>query len=254
MAAMSTAQASARIVTQSVDYHHGGVALVGYLAYDDAVKEKRPGVLVVHEWWGLNDFARQKARELAELGYVALAADMYGQGVATDNPEQAGKLAGQFRSDPKLWRERAKAAYDALARQERVDPTKIAAIGFCFGGSTVMQLAASGADLAGIVSFHGGLMPIGADDAARNKAKWLILHGAADTTMPAESVQEFQDSLRKTSIDWQMVIYAGAKHGFTNSAADKLGMDAVGYSKIAAERSWRQMRSFFDEVLGPFRP
>jgi len=251
MAGVLAAHARAKIVTENVPYQHGDVALEGYLAYDDAARGKRPGVLVVHEWWGLNDFAKQKARELAELGYVAFAVDMYGKGRATDNPDEAGKLAGQFRGDNALWRGRAKAAYDVLAKNERVDAHKIAAIGFCFGGSTVLQLAASGADLAAVASFHGGLMPLAEDDVRRIKAKLLILHGAADTHVPDDVVKAFEDSLRKSSVDWQIVIYSGAKHAFTNPDADKLGMEGICYNKLAAERSWRHMRLFFDEVLGP---
>jgi dienelactone hydrolase len=254
MTGILAAQAHAKIVTENVPYQHGDVALEGYLAYDDAVKDKRPGVLVVHEWWGLNDFAKQKAREVAELGYVAFAVDMYGKGVVTEDPEQAGKLAGQFRGNNQLWRERAKAAYDVLAKNPRVDASKIAAIGFCFGGSTVIQLAASGADLAGIVSFHGGLMPLTEDDVKRIKAKMLILHGAADAHVPDEAVKAFEDSLRKGNVDWQLIVYSGAKHAFMNPDADKLGMEGIGYQKQAAERAWREMREFFREIFGEQRP
>lgn len=248
--AAATTQAIGKIVTQAVPYKLGEVEMIGYLAYDDAVNEKRPGVIVVHEWWGLNDFAKEKVRALAELGYVAFAADIYGGGkVATDSNE-AGKLAGQFRENPALLRERAKAAYDTLAADPHVDASKIAAIGFCFGGSTVLQMAASGLNLAGVVSFHGALSPIAESDVGRIKAKLLILHGAADTLVPPEAVKAFQNSLAGSNMDWQMIIYSGAKHSFTNPASDKLKAEGVGYNATAARRSWQAMQSFFKEIFG----
>jgi dienelactone hydrolase len=249
MVAALAAPAGAKIVTQAVPYKHGDVELEGYLAYDDAAADKRPGVLVVHEWWGLNDFAKDRARAVAELGYVALAVDMYGRGVVTDDSAKAGRLAGQFRNDAALWRGRARAAYAVLRKHPRVDPTRIAAIGFCFGGSTVLHMAADGLDLAGVVSFHGGLTPFSDGDARQIKAKLLILHGDADPHVSAESLRAFQDSLRKAPVDWQLIIYSGAKHGFTNPAADRPGMEGVGYQKAAAERSWQHMRLFLDEIF-----
>jgi dienelactone hydrolase len=253
MTLMLATQVRGEIVTLSVRYQHGDTACVGYLACDDAVKEKRPGVLVVHEWWGLNDFAKEKTRQLAELGYVAFAVDMYGGGTVATDSDQAGKLAGQFRANPTLWRERAQAAYGVLAKDPRVDSTKIAAIGFCFGGSTVLQMAAAGLDLAGVVSFHGSLIPFSADDAKRVKARLLVLHGDADTHVSPEVVAAFEKSLRDTPVDWQLVTYSGAKHAFMNPDADKLKAPGIGYDEKTAQRAWQQMRIFFDEVLGPVR-
>ncbi len=250
-ALLAAAAAHAKIVTEVLPYKHGALECRGFLAYDEALTGPRPGVLVVHEWWGLNDFAREKARALAELGYVALAVDMYGQGQVVTTVEEAGRLAGQFRGDATLWRERAKAGLDALAAHPRVDPRKIAAIGFCFGGSTVLQMAAAGYDLAAVVSFHGGLAPFAEADAARIKARILVLHGAADTLVPDELVQAFQDSLRKSRADWQIVVYGGAKHSFTNPEADKLNMPGVGYDATTARRAWAQMRALFDETFAP---
>lgn len=247
---LAVAAAPAKIVTEVVAYRHGALECRGYLAYDDALPGPRPGVLVVHEWWGLNDFAKEKTRALAELGYVALAVDMYGQGQVVTTAEEAGKLAGQFRGDATLWRERAKAGLDALAANPRVDPRKIAAIGFCFGGSTVLQMAAAGYDLAAVVSLHGGLAPIPEADAARIKARILVLHGAADTLVPDEALKAFQDSLRKSRADWQIVIYGGAKHSFTNPEADRLNMAGVGYDANTARRAWAQMKALFDETFG----
>ncbi len=251
MTIAAASQSFGKIVTQAVPYKDGDVALEGFLAYDDAAAGKRPGVLVVHEWWGLNDFAKEKARQLAELGYVALAVDMYGKGKVAETPDEAGKLAGQFRDNPALMRQRAKAAYDTLAANSRVDATKIGAIGFCFGGTTVVQMAASGLNLAGVVSFHGGLGPIPEEDAQKIKAKVLILHGAADTLVPEENIKGLLDVLSTAGVDWQMVMYAGAKHSFTNPASGKLNMPGVGYDEKAAKRSWQAMRDFFGEVLGP---
>lgn len=250
-AALSGAAAMAKIVTERVAYEHDGVKLEGFLAYDDARTGPRPAVIVVHEWWGLNDFAREKTTALAEIGYVAFAIDMFGTGVVTDKPEEAGKLSGQFRGKPELQRARAKAALDVLSKHERVDARRIGAIGFCFGGTTVMQMAFDGQPLAGVVSFHGGLPAISEDDARRARAKVLVLHGVSDTLIPPDAIRSFESAMEKGGADWQMVNYGGAKHSFMNPFADTLKMDGVGYDKRTADRAWRHMRVFFDEVLGP---
>jgi len=243
------APASAKLATKTVEYRHGDVALKGYLAWDDATKGKRPGVLVVHEFWGLNDHARRQADKLAELGYVAFALDMYGV-PATDDPHKAGEMSGHFRNNRKLMIDRAKAGLEVLLKNENVDPKRIAAIGFCFGGTTVLQLALSGADLAGVVSFHGGLGGIEYQPGTKVKAKILILHGADDPMIPADAITAFQDTLRKAGADWQMVYYGGAVHSFTNEKADAVGMKGVAYHKPTAERSWAAMQQFFKEIFG----
>jgi dienelactone hydrolase len=248
-----TAPAFGRIVTRPVEYKHGDLTLKGYLALDDSIKGKRPGVLVVHEWWGLNDHARRQADRLAELGYVAFALDMFGDGAATDDPHEARELTGRFRNDKKLLVDRARAGLDVLLKDERVDPKRIAAIGYCFGGSAVLQLALSGADLAGVVSFHGGLGGIEYQPGTTVKAKILILHGADDPLIPAEQIAEFQDTLRKAGADWQMVYYGNAVHSFTNEKADGVGMKGVAYHKPTADRSWAAMREFFAEIFGATR-
>src|SRR5262245_7844254 len=200
--------ALAEIKGKDLDYKHGDVALRGYLAYDEKVKEPRPGVILVHEWWGLTEHIKAMTRELAEMGYVAFALDMYGAGVVTDKADEAGKLAGAFKDD-KLRRERAKAGYDTLLATNLVDKSRVAAIGFCFGGTTVLHMAYSGLDLAGVVSFHGSLVPPGEADMGKIKAKILVLHGADDPLVSAESIAKFQEGVRKAKADWQMMYYGG---------------------------------------------
>jgi len=245
---LSLTEVEAKIVTQTVTFRQDGTALRGFLAYDDGLKGKRPGVLVVHEWWGLNDFARERALKLAGLGYVALAADMYGGGATTRDREEAGKLAGALRGNPDLLRARAQAALQVLAADPRVDPEHLAAIGFCFGGATVLELAYSGADLAGVVSFHGGLPRPQPGDLKRLKAKILVLHGADDPHVPAADIAAFEQAMRQAGADWQMVFFGGAVHSFTNPAAGEDQATGVAYDPRAARRSWRCMQEFFREI------
>ncbi|MFP4033119.1 MAG: dienelactone hydrolase family protein [Desulfococcaceae bacterium] len=238
--------ALAEIRAETVPYKHGDATLQGYLAYDDAQTGKRPGVLVIHEWWGLNDYAKSRARQLAELGYVAFAADMYGDGVTTADPKQAGEWSNKIKNGP-LIRERSNLALDALRNHERVDPDRIAAIGYCFGGTTVLELAYSGADIAGVVPFHGGLTIPKDEDAIRTKL--LVLHGAADFFIEPKTIDKFQKELEEREADWQMIYHGGAVHAFTNPDADKAGIDGVAYDADADRRSWAQMRLFFDEIF-----
>ena len=246
------AGAQAKLITQSVSYEQGGVKLEGFLAYDDSVKGSRPGVLVVPEWWGLNDYAKNRAVQLAGMGYVAFATDMYGAGVTTTDPKKAGELAGQFYGKP-LMAERAQAGLDQLTKSALVDPKKIAAIGFCFGGATCQALAYSGAPLAGIVSFHGSLIPATPEAAAKNKAKFLICHGAIDPFVKPEAIEAFKKSLDDGHFDYQFISYAGAVHAFTNPDADAVrtatGLNGIGYNEPAARRSWQHMKQFFDEIF-----
>lgn len=238
----------AGIVTRTVEYGQDGTVMRGFLAYDDAIKGKRPGVLVVHEWWGLNDFARERALKLAGQGYAALAADMYGGGATTRDREEAGKLAGALRSNPDLLRARAQAALKYLAADPRVDPKRLAAIGFCFGGTTVLELAYSGADLAGVVSFHGGLPRLQPGDLNRLKASILVLHGADDPHVAPAEITAFEQAMRQAGADWQMVFFGGAVHGFTNPAAGDNQASGVAYNARAARRSWRCLQEFFQEI------
>ena len=239
----------AEIQTRAIPYQHGDVQLEGVLTWDDARPGRQPGVLVVHEWWGLNDYARDRARQLAELGYVAFAVDMYGKGQVTTHPDQAGAWMKQVQADVPQWQARALKGLAVLRSQEMVDPDHLAAIGYCFGGATVLQLAYSGADVTGVVSFHGAL-PLPPQKPARGiTAKLLIAHGNADPFLSEEHVRTFRQALDTADLDWQMVIYAGARHSFTNPGADAHGIDALQYDRRADERSWNHMQRFFEELF-----
>lgn len=244
----------AKIVTRRVPYEHDGVKLEGVLAYDDAVTAKgpRPGVVVCHEWWGLDDYAVSRAKQLAEMGYVAFALDMYGAGVVTEDPAKARELSGKFYGSDLMAR-RARAGLDQLLASGLVDEKRVASIGFCFGGAVSMSLAYSGAPLVGMVCFHGGLVPATAEAAARNHARFLICHGAADPFTPKEQLDAFLSSLDENHIDYEFVLYSGAKHAFTNPAATRIGAEhnlpGIGYNQEAAERAWRLMQDFLAEVF-----
>jgi dienelactone hydrolase len=242
--------AQAKIVTKTVPYDQGGVHLVGYLAYDDAQTEgkKLPGILVVPEWWGLNDFVKGRAEALAKLGYVAFAADMYGDGQSTTDPNKAKELSSALYGKP-LMAERARAGLDQLTASGLVDQSNLAAIGFCFGGATCQVLAYSGAPLKGIVSFHGALVPLPADAAARTHAKFLILQGELDPHVDLDQRLAFIKSLDQGKIDFQFLSYSGAVHAFMNPEADKFHLEGISYNATAAERAWNQMQLFFQEIF-----
>jgi dienelactone hydrolase len=208
-------------------------------------------VLVVHEWWGLNDFAKDRARELAKEGYVAFAVDMYGKGTVTKDPKAAGELAGKLKGDRKLMRRRIVAGLNAAKANPCVDPSRVAAIGYCFGGTAVLELARSGADIAGVVSFHGGLDTPDPQDAKNIKCKVLVLTGADDKSVPASQVAAFEDEMRQAKVDYQVVIYGGAVHGFTNPANGDDPSKNVAYNEKADKRSWQAMKDFFGEALKP---
>lgn len=255
LAFSAAASLSAKIVTRAVAYEHAGVKLEGYLAYDEEkVKPgaQAPGVLVLPEWWGLTDYPKGRAEQLARLGYVAFAADMYGAGVVTDDPKRAGELAGQFYGKPLMAR-RARAGLDQLLATGMVDAARVAAIGYCFGGSTVQALAYAGAPLAGIVSFHGGLIPVPANAAANTQAKILVCHGAADGFIAPEELANFTRAMNEGKFDYQFISYAGAVHAFTNPRADEIARQAgipIAYHPAADRRSWGHMKQFFHEIFG----
>lgn len=244
------AEVNAELRREFVEYKDGDVLLEGYLVYDDAVKGRRPGVLVVHEWWGLNNYIQRRAREVAELGYIAFAIDMYGKGVRAQDPQKAGELSGSITKDPKLLRYRASAGLDVLKKHDLTDAGKIAAIGYCFGGKTVLELARSGAELAGVASFHGSLDTQNPDDAKNIKGSVLVLHGSDDTFISDKQLTAFQDEMKKAGVDWQMNIYGNAVHSFTNPDADKLNIKGIGYNRKADTRSWEALKTFFKEIFG----
>ena len=239
----------ADVVTKDVDYDYNGTTFHGVLAYDDAADGKRPGVLVVHEWWGLNDYARDRAKQLAGLGYVAFACDMYGGGKTTGHPKEAGDMATAVRENAAEWTGRAKAGLDILKNNPMVDATKLAAIGYCFGGSTVLQLAFSGAALDAVASFHGAPVVPTADQAKAVKAKILVAHGADDGFIPKEKLDAMLTTLKDNGVNVTFEAYPGAVHSFTVPTADKVGVEGLAYNKAADEKSWAAMKALFAATL-----
>lgn len=242
------AEANGKVITKSIEYKHDETVLEGYLAYDDSIAGKRPGILVIHEWWGLNDYVKKRADQLAELGYVAFAADMYGKGVLANDSQEASRLAGQFK-DTALLRDRARSGLGVLTENGFVDLKRIAAIGFCFGGTTVFELAYGGAPLAGAVSFHGGLPVPKQEDINNIKARLLALHGGEDPFVNSDKVNAFQGFMRQTEVDWQMIIYGGAVHSFSNPSSGNDKSKGAAYNEKAAKRAWEHMQLFFKELF-----
>lgn len=252
LAAITLAATGARaaLVEKAVTYQQGGATLEGFHVYDDSVNGKRPAVLVIHQWTGLTDYEKMRSRMLAELGYNVFAADIYGQGIRPQVPE-AGKEAGKYKTDRKLYRDRLMAALDVLKNEEHTDTTKIAAIGYCFGGGGALELARAGADIAGVVSFHGSLdaAPGMEAKAGEVKAKVLVLHGAEDPYSPTEQVVALGKELTEAKADWQLNLYGGAVHSFTQKAAGNDPSKGAAYNEEADKRSWAAMRMFFAELF-----
>lgn len=246
----------ATIQPQEIPYQSSdGTKLIGYYAYDDAIKGPRPGVVVVHEWWGLNDYAKRRARDLAGLGYSALAIDMYGDGKNTEHPKDAMAFMQAAMKDSDAADARFQAGLDLLKKQPQTDPDKIAAIGYCFGGGVVLNAARQGLPLAGVVSFHGALATKTPATPGSVKAKVLVEHGALDSMVTAENVAAFKREMDKAGADYQFVSLEGAKHGFSNPDADRLGHGDhggpdIGYNKAADEKSWADMQAFFKKIFG----
>ena len=239
------AGAHAAVKLEPVEYSINGVKLKGQLAYDDAVKEKRPGVIVVHQWWGLNEFARRRAHMLAENGYVALAVDMFGEGKTTEHPDEAGKWASEVRANQKTGMDRFMAGYNVLKLNPRVDAAHISAIGYCFGGSVVLDVALAGIDLDAAVSVHGGLPtdPV----TTKPKARILVCNGAADPMVTQDQIAAFQKMATDAGADWEFISYAGAKHAFSDPDADSHGIPALAYNEKADRRSWQTILDFLAE-------
>jgi dienelactone hydrolase len=241
----------AAVKTETVVYKVGANQFKGYLAWDDAIKGARPGVAIFPEWWGVNGYARKRAEQLAAMGFVALAADLYGEGKTTDDPKEAAALAGGVRSDAKEWAARAAGALKVLSDNPLVDGKKLAAIGYCMGGSTALHLAFSGADVAAVVSFHGALSVPDEGQTKAVRGKILICHGAADSFIPEDVAQKTRAALDKGKVDYQFIYYGGAKHSFTNPEADKRGLQGLAYQASADHRSWESMSNLFKEAFGP---
>ena len=242
--------AAARVKTELVEYKQGDVVLQGYIAFDEAVTGKRPGVLVIHDWMGVSDDTKMRAEMLAKLGYVALTADIYGKGVRPKNSQEASAEAGKFYQDRALLRARAKAGLDFLMSRPEVDPTRLAVMGYCFGGGASLELAMSGAPLKGVVTFHGSLTTPTPDDAKNIKGKVLVLHGADDPYVKQADVTAFMDEMRKAGVDWELVQYSGAVHAFTIRGAGSDNSKGAAYNPEADRRSWQAMKDFFEEIFG----
>lgn len=255
VAVVSTASAVAAIKTERVEYKVGGETFAGTLAYDDAAKEARPGVLVCHEWWGCNAYAAKRATMLAEQGYVAFALDMYGKDQQTEDPKQAGEWAQALYADPAKARAKAAAGLKVLAEHAKTDRTRLAAIGYCMGGTVALELARSGlehtANLKAIVCFHTSTIAAKtASDNGNIKGSVLVCHGADDTFVGPEQIPAFQKQMGEAKVDYQFLSFSGTVHSFTNPDADKFKIDGVKYNASADRRSWAAMKSLFAETFG----
>lgn len=241
--------ASAELQKKFVEYQDGETTLEGYLVYDDAVEGKRPGIIVVHDWMGFGTYGNGRAEQLAALGYAALAVDIFGKGVRPSNAEEASKQAGYYKEHRDILRKRALAGLEFLSKEPMVDVQNMAAIGYCFGGTTVLEMARAGMPLSGVVSFHGGLstsLPAAQGDV---KAKVLVLHGADDPFVPSQEVDGFTKEFNLAKADWQMVFYSGAVHSFTRKDAGDDNSKGAAYNERADKRSWEAMKVFFEELF-----
>lgn len=239
--------AFAKVQTEKVIYESNGTKLEGLIAFDDSIKKPLPGVVIFHEWMGNGPFTEGKAKELAKAGYVAFAADVYGQGIRPKDAKEASELAGKYKNDRKLMRERAQAGLKALMNHNKVNKEKVAAIGYCFGGTTALELARDGAPLSAVVSIHGGLgTPM---KAQKLTPKVLVLHGGDDPYVPATEIAEFHEEMRAVKADWQFISYGNAVHSFTNPEAGNDNSKGAAYNGVAAKRSWDHMLSFFKMAL-----
>lgn len=241
--------ARAAIQTKTIEYKQGDTTLEGVLVYDDAVKGKRPGVLVVHQWLGLTEYEKTRATMLAKLGYVAFCADIYGKGIRPKDTKEAGVEATKYKTDRALLRARVNAGLAELKKSELVDTKHVAAIGYCFGGTTVIELARSGADIAGVVSFHGGLDSPTPEDGKNIKCKVLACHGADDPFVSAKDLAAFEDEMRANKVDWTLIKFGGAVHSFTQPMAGDDNSKGAAYNERADRRSWKAMELFLSGVF-----
>ncbi|RJQ52529.1 MAG: dienelactone hydrolase family protein [Nitrospiraceae bacterium] len=252
MFAAGQSTADTKVQGVEVDYRDGGVIMKGYFAFDENIKGKRPGVLVVHEWWGHNEYARKRARMLAEIGYAALSVDMYGDGKQAMHPDDAGKFSSELMKNFDVAKARFMAAMDFLKKQPAVDPARIAAIGYCFGGGVVLNMARQGADLKGVASFHGGLKAVQPATAGKVRAKVLVLHGADDKMITPEQIEAFKQEMKAAGADFKFISYPGAMHSFTNPDADAYGKKfnlPLAYNADADEKSWKELKKFLKRIF-----
>lgn len=251
---LGTSVAHAKVVGEEITYTDNGVKMKGFLAYDKHIKNPRPGVLVVHEWWGHNEYARKRALLLAGMGYTALAVDMYGDGKTANHPDDAGKFAGEVGKNMPVAKSRFEAAMKVLARHKTVAPGQIAAIGYCFGGGVVLNMARASVDLKGVASFHGPLasgMPV---EKGQVKAKVAVFTGADDPMVPKTQVEAFEKEMAAAGVDYSLTSYPGVKHSFTNPDADKFAQQfklPLAYDANADKDSWKKLDEFLVGLFGP---
>lgn len=240
------------LVEQEIEYSAEGTVMKGFLVYDGDIEGRRPGVLVVHEWWGHNDYARERARMLAESGYTALAVDMYGDGKQANHPDDAGKFAMEIFNNIETAQARFMAAYELLRQHETTAPDKIAAIGYCFGGGVVLHMARIGTDLKATASFHGGIQAIIPAEKNKVTAYLLVFNGADDPFVTEEQINAFKEEMDSAGVQYEFINYDGAKHSFTNPAADSVGKKfnlPLEYNEKADQESWEKMKSVFERLL-----
>ncbi len=241
--------AFAKVQTELVEYKEGSTTLEGVLVYDDAMKAKAPGVIIVPEWTGVNEYSKSRARQMAEMGYVAFVADIYGKGIRPQDPKSAGETAGKYKNDRKLMRARAQAAFETLKKNPKVNSDKIVALGYCFGGTTVLEMAMAGLPLRAAVSFHGGLdFPKTLADVKNIKARLQIHHGAVDPYAPMEQLLTFQKALDENKVTYEVSLYSQAVHSFTNPDSGNDPSKGAAYNAIADKRSFESMKAFLSEV------
>src|SRR2546429_3328899 len=245
---LSLAPRGATVKTREIEYRHGDTVLQGFVAWDDAARGRRPGVLVVHEWWGHNEHARHQARRLAEAGYVGFALDMFGKGRVASHPEEAQAFVAEVTKDPAVLAARFNAALEQLKRDPHVDTTRLAAIGYCFGGAVVLGMARAGAQLAAAGTFPAALAPYSPAQPGNVKTRVLVLTGGADPVVPPEQVEAFKREMQAAGARFEVVTYPGAKHGFTNPEAAKYGMPQLAFDATADRESWAAMLKLFQEV------
>jgi dienelactone hydrolase len=250
-ATQDTAKKESKLKEDNVTYSGDNTTMNGYIVYDENKEGARPAVLVIHEWWGLNDYSKGRARQLAELGYIAMAVDMYGNGKTADNPDAAGKLATPFYQNPQMMKTRFDAAAEKLKTYPQTDASKMAVMGYCFGGAQSLNLARMGEDLKGAVSFHGNLIGVPLDK-SKLKADILVCHGGADPFVPQEEVNKFKQQMDSAGVQYTFKAYEGAVHAFTNPNATAMGEKfkiPIKYDAAADSASWNDMKQFFEKIF-----